>query len=525
MGAVDFDVINTAVSEEQQPSKTTYIKWKDTDRYGVGKYSSEYGPATAVRRFKSKFPKLNESTARYFKKRYEDSLNERNENETTPSKALTKYKTKTGTPLLLGVLDAMVQKYLWAASNRGAVISRTSAVSAAKALLQKYSNIAGKIDLESSSWAKNFFIRMGYVQRRNTSSKVEIPEKAQKEIEYQFHYDIISKVEKYNIPDLLTMNLDQTPSYLVPCKKFTMAKKGSNNVTMHGCNDKRTITGTFVITLSGEFLSMQLIYGSKTLQSLPRYQFPQSFSLSVNPMLYSNTTESLKLLNEIIIPYVKKIRSSEDIPNDQYSLVIMDVFTGQKTSEVLDLLDANKMQVTNVPPNMTKYYQPLDLTVNGYAKKFMSRKFSGWYTQQISLQVEKGVPIDEIDVKLRLSLIKPLHAEWMTHFYNQMTTPESKQVIKSGWLAAGIRDAIRLGLSNLPSIDPFEEIAPMKDVAAYTVPVPDSAFAMSTTEKSIGYSRQHDSDDDDEEEYWENPDFEDRGAFNIFDEFDDEAEL
>ena len=174
---------------------------------------------------------------------------------------------------------------------------------------------------------------------------------------------------------------------------------------------------------------------------------------------------------------------------------------------------------------MTKYYQPLDLTVNGYAKKFMSRKFSGWYTQQISLQLEKGVPIDEIDVKLRLSLIKPSHAEWMAHFYNQMTIPESKKVIESGWLAAGIRDAIRLGLSNLPSIDPFEEIAPMKGVATYTVPVPSSAFAMSTAEKSIGYSRQHDSDDDDEEEYWENPEFEDWGAFNIFDEFDDEAEL
>ena len=99
---------------------------------------------------------------------------------------------------------------------------------------------------------------------------------------------------------------------------------------------------------------------------------------------------------------MKKICSSEDIPNDQYSLVIMDVFTGQKTSEVRDLLHANKILVTNVPPNMTKYYQPLDLTVNGYAKKFMSRKFSGWYTQKISLQLEKGVPIDEIDVKLCL---------------------------------------------------------------------------------------------------------------------------
>ena len=366
---------------------------------------------------------------------------------------------------------------------------------------------------------------MGYVQRRNTSSKVEIPEKAHREIEYQFHYDIVSKVEKYNIPDSLIMNLDQTPSYSVPCKKFTMAKKGSNNVKIHGCNDKRTITATFVIALSGEFLPMQLIYGGKTLQSLPRYQFPQSFSLSFNPKHYSNTSESLKILNEIIIPYVKKIRSSGYILNDQYSLVIMDIFTGQKTSEVLDLLNANKILVTNVPPNMTKYYKPLDLTVNGYAKKFMSWKFSGWYTQQISLQLEKGVPIDEIDVKLRLSLIKLLHAEWMTHFYNQKTNPDSKKVIESGWLAARIRDAICLGLSNLPSIDSFQEIAPMKDVVAYTIPVPGSAFAMSTAEKSIGYSRQHDSDDDDEEGYWENPDFEDRGAFNIFDEFDDEAEL
>ena len=116
-------------------------KWKDMDRYDVGMYSSEYGPAAAVRQFKRKFPKLNESTEHYFKKRYEDSLNERNENETTPSKALTKYKTKTGRPLLLGELDAMVQKYLRAASNQGAVISRTSAISAAKALLQKYPNM------------------------------------------------------------------------------------------------------------------------------------------------------------------------------------------------------------------------------------------------------------------------------------------------------------------------------------------------------------------------------------------------
>ena len=121
---------------------------------------------------------------------------------------------------------------------------------------------------------------------------------------------------------------------------------------------------------------MQLIYGGKTVQSLPRFQFPNSFSLSVNEKHYSNTQESLKFFNEIIIPYVKEVRWSDGLSANQYALVIMDVFTGQMTSDVLNLLRDNKILLTNVPANMTKFYQPLDLTINGYAKRFMARKFN-----------------------------------------------------------------------------------------------------------------------------------------------------
>ena len=148
-----------------------------------------------------------------------------------------------------------------------------------------------------------------------------------------------------------------------------MTSKGSTSVAIHGCDGKRTITATFVITLAGEFLPNQLICGGKTRQSLPRHQFPDSFSLSVNENLYSNTNESLKLFNEILIPYINEIRSSRNIP-DQYALVIMDVFTGKKTTKVINLLKDNKILVTNISANMTRFYQPLDLTVDGYAKKF-----------------------------------------------------------------------------------------------------------------------------------------------------------
>ena len=90
----------------------------------------------------------------------------------------------------------------------------------------------------------------------------------------------------------------------------------------------------------------------------------QIHSLS-NEKHYSNTV--LEIFNELIIPYIKSVHSSSDLPEDQYSLVIMDVFT-QMTSDVLNLLRDNKILLTNVPPNMTKFYQPLDLTFNGYAK-------------------------------------------------------------------------------------------------------------------------------------------------------------
>ena len=195
--------------------------------------------------------------------------------------------------------------------------------------------------------------------------------------------------------------------------------------------------------------------------NLPRFQFPNSFSLSVNEKRYSNAQESLKFFNEIIIPYNKEVRSSDGLSANQYALVMMDVFTGQLTSDVLNLLRDNKILLTNVPANMTKFYQPLDLTVNGYEKRFMAQKFNDWYTQQVSAQLDKGIAIDEIDIKLRLSLLKPLHAEWLVDFYNHMTSGAAKKIIDSGWASSGIEDTISMGLDSLPSIDPFSDIAPM----------------------------------------------------------------
>ena len=100
---------------------------------------------------------------------------------------------------------------------------------------------------------------MGFKRRMRTTGKVEIPEGTKKEAELLFLHNIVSAVEKYQIPRSLMMNLDQTPLKYVPAMNHTMAKRNPTSVAIAGSTDKRSITGTFTVTLDGRFLPMQLI--------------------------------------------------------------------------------------------------------------------------------------------------------------------------------------------------------------------------------------------------------------------------
>ena len=129
-----------------------------------------------------------------------------------------------------------------------------------------------------------------------------------------------------------------------------MATKNSKYVHVASFSYKKAITGIFCITLS--IVPMQLIYGGKTAQNLPKFEFPESFSLSANSKHFSNTTESLKLLDEIIIPYVKNEGKQLKLEPSQLALLILDVFSGQMKTPVTDKLAENHIKYVKV-------FQPL----------------------------------------------------------------------------------------------------------------------------------------------------------------------
>ena len=354
---------------------------------------------------------------------------------------------------------------------------------------------------------------MGYKKRAATTGKVEVPDALKEEIGLTFHYDIVSKIRKYNIPPSLVINLVQTPSKFVPGNRSTQAAIGSKTVAIAGSTDKRMITLTFCITLKGDFLPMQIIYGGKTSQSIPRVSFPDSFCLCVNEKHYSNEAESLKLIDEIIIPHIQKERKKLDQENQkQEALLIMDVFRGQKTDAVFKKLKKNNILVSLVPANMTHLFQPLDLTVNGYFKQCMKRKFIEWYSNEVMMRLDDGENLESIEIKFKLSTMKPLHAKWLMEAYDHMTTATGRDICLKGWERSGILQAIENGVSDISSLDPFFEIDPIEDE---TIQQKVTSFNGSIDKAYIADHYEHNDSDSE----WED---DDGNIFNVFNIENDE---
>ena len=280
MGVVDHETVNASVRKKLKQSRGSYKAYSDKDRFLSGKDASIYGPSSATRKWKKTYPNLNESTVRGFRKRYEAQIKDAHRKKKSPKK-VTVNKLR-GRPCLLGdKIDPFVQNYLKVTRYKG-VVNSLVAIATAKALLKQYPRL-GKENLKTErSWAQSLFRRMGFVRFIKTNGKVHIPVGAQKEAELKFLHQIVNQVEKYQIPPSLIINFDQAPSKYVQFSSMTMAKHGETNVPIADANDKRSITATLSIAFNNNFLPMQLICKGKTNQILPKVDFPDGFSLSVN---------------------------------------------------------------------------------------------------------------------------------------------------------------------------------------------------------------------------------------------------
>ena len=128
------------------------------------------GPIFSVRKFKIK---LNESTARTFRQKYQSQLSKSKRIWRVPSTSIGNSQIER--LLLLDKKNEIVLGCLVTANNQGTVTLRAVVISTVEPLQSRYPHLVGSIDIESSHWAQSLFRRMGFVLRRATTAIPEIP--------------------------------------------------------------------------------------------------------------------------------------------------------------------------------------------------------------------------------------------------------------------------------------------------------------------------------------------------------------
>ena len=269
----------------------------------------------------------------------------------------------------------------------GGVISRKMVIAIGTGVIKvncpsKLKDFGGHIAL-TEGWARGVLKSMEWSKKKDTIGKIERSKQFLLEEKLTFQRRIASIIEEHDIPKELILNLDQTPLSYVSPGKYTFNPKGAKTVPIKGIDDKRQITATFTVSMTGKFLPIRLIYERKTPRCLTRFDFPADFNVTFSDNHWSNTEKSIELFEKVIFPYLKQAKASLKYPKEQMSLIIMDTFKGEDNDVILDLCEKHMCQVVIVPHNLTNKFQPLDITVNKPAKSFISNKYNEWFSKQV----------------------------------------------------------------------------------------------------------------------------------------------
>ena len=114
LGNIDYANVKEKISNITN-NRGTYNKFKDKDRYEIGKYAAIHGTAATLKKFKKTHPnyRLTESTVRTM----------HDYRRVIKSSSTTKKITSLnrGKPLMLGSLDEKVKRFLLTLRSKGVV--------------------------------------------------------------------------------------------------------------------------------------------------------------------------------------------------------------------------------------------------------------------------------------------------------------------------------------------------------------------------------------------------------------------
>lgn len=452
--AVRMTLVNDAISatpeysgEKNSKRSKSYGVYTAEQRLQIAKWSSQFGPASASRHFTEILQRpVNESTVRSMVKQYMKAIREDGEVTALPH-------SKRGRPTLLASdVDEEVRSALRDVRLEGGPIFASTVIATGRSIVEEtdrslLSEYGGNIEL-GRPWAVSL-LRLGYVKRKEAKTHGKLAEDFDL-VRERFLERFRSATLDNDVPDELIINFDQTGIDVVPISNWIMAQEGAKQLSITAIDDKRHLTAVMACSMTGYFLPLQMIYTGKTEKCLPNFKFPSEWDITYSENHWSNETTMLQYVENILVPYFVNTKKQLKLPEEQKTIVLMDVFAVHRTDKFLSALKAHHIIPVFLPASCTGELQPLELHGNRELKDLLKKAFISWFADQVRDWRKRKNTDDEakLEVDFRLSIIKPLHAQWLLKAFNQLK--RCSGVFVNGWKKAGLLD---LHIPDLPTME------------------------------------------------------------------------
>jgi Fe-S oxidoreductase len=120
------------------------------------------------------------------------------------------------------------------------------------------------------------------------------------------------------------------------------------------------------------------------------FKFPSDWNITHSENHLANTATQMDYVKNIILPYIRKVRRTQNLSKSQMALCIFDVFRAQMGEDFLDFLSENNIKVVYVPACCTDRLQPLNVSVQKAVKNHLRQSFEDWYADEIAKQLNEN---------------------------------------------------------------------------------------------------------------------------------------
>jgi hypothetical protein len=251
---------------------------------------------------------------------------------------------------------------------------------------------------------------------------------------------------RYNIPEALVVNNDETAAVFVNRARVTRDRKGNKRVRVIGVGaEKAQITTTLAFNAEGDALPYQTIWCGKTTRCQPPLHTKPSPDVlwSHTASHWQNEKTYLTYLKEIIVPFRLQTVARLGLPQDQKMLLKHDLHYSHKDETVLRFCEENHIMPLFVPAKCTDVLQECDLIANSTFKCSLKREFRDWLAAEFDKYTAAGKDPVLFNPKLTMGVLKPLLPQWIHNSWKCFQTPDMKTSIAKCFKEQGLFGEMR----------------------------------------------------------------------------------